>query len=355
MKKTIWIVVVIGVLAAIKLLFISPNDENEKKSSGKQGFHQENSVTVYIVKPQQLSNNVSATGTLIANEEAILTPEISGKVVFLNMKEGKKVSKGELLVKINDTEYRAQLSKIELQIKINEEKLNRQKQLLSIKGISQEDFDITLNMYNSSKADLEFINAQIAKTEIRAPFSGIIGLRYISEGSYVSPTSRIASIQQLNPIKIDFSIPEKYVEIVKVGDIIQFNVEGSNIKHNARVYAIEPKVDLNTRTLQLRAIAENNNNLLPGSFAKIDLPLAKIENALMIPTEAIIPVLKGKTVFAYRNGKAEQIKVETGIRTDTKIQIVSGLQIGDSIITTGIMQLRNGSPVKVISIDKNNK
>jgi membrane fusion protein (multidrug efflux system) len=348
-KVILVIALIVGVLALVKIFLLSPKTDG--KSGGNAGgiINAPTNVGVFVAGSEELKNDVYATGTVLANEEVTLMPEIGGKIVGLYIREGSPVSKGELLVKINDAEYQAQYRKIELQYKIEEEKLGRLKQLLAIHGISQEEYDMALNTVNTAKADMEYTKALIAKTEIRAPFHGIIGLKYVSEGSIVSAGTRIASVQQVNPVKVDFSVPEKYATLIKRNDIITFTLSDNSKKHTARVYAIEPKIDEATRTIQLRAQADNvNNELFPGAFARIELPLSKIENAIMIPTEAIIPILKGKKVFLCKDGKAVESIVETGIRTDTRIQVISGVAAGDSVITNGVMQVKPGTPVKVI-------
>ncbi len=347
-KFLFWLIVIALILALIKFMWLRP--ANEVANGGNKGDKMPPSpVSVFVVKATGLNNTVSATGTILANEEVLLLPETAGKVTGLNIREGVLVQKGDLLVKINDAELQAQLRKFELQLKMTQEHLARQKQLLSVKGISQEEYDATQNQLYVQQAEVEVIKAQIVKTEIRAPFSGVVGLKYISEGTYVNTSSHIAAIEQLDPVKIDFSVPEKYAAELQAGGEITFTVPENNKTYKAKLIAIEPKIDLNTRTIQLRALAANNEHeLVPGAFARIQLPLRRIENALMIPTEAIVPVLKGKRVFVYKNGKAQAQMVETGVRTDAQIQIVSGLQVGDTLITGGMMQLKPDSPVKIV-------
>jgi membrane fusion protein (multidrug efflux system) len=201
------------------------------------------------------------------------------------------------------------------------------------------------------RADVELIKTQIDKTEIKAPFDGVIGLKNVSEGSFVNTSTVIATLQNINPVKIEFSIPEKYSGMVKSGDSIQFEVVGTNEKHTARVYAIEPKIDPLTRTLRMRALYSNpKRNILPGSFANVELVLRKIENALMVPTNSIVPELKGQKVFLYKNGSASPQSVETGTRTDTTVQITSGLNENDTLITSGILQVRPGMPVIITEL-----
>jgi membrane fusion protein, multidrug efflux system len=198
------------------------------------------------------------------------------------------------------------------------------------------------------KTDRENLLASIRKREVRAPFDGIVGLRYVSEGGYVSQTSRIASIQKVNPLKVDFSVPEKYAGKVAVGDPVQCSNNETKIQFTGRVYAIEPKIDPVLGTLQLRALCDNKSGkVFPGSYVQIELRLKQITDALMIPTQAIIPVLKGQTVLVRKKGLAVSVPVRTGIRTATGVQITEGLSAGDTVITTGIMQLRSGMPVQV--------
>ena len=361
MKKTrniIILLIVLGALGFIKLKFLTDNS-GQKETPQQQGSVQNTIVSAYVVKPQKLDNKIFSTGTVLANEEVTLVPEIAGKIVAINFKEGTKAVKGDLLVKINDADLQAQLKKLQLQEKLAADNEAREKKLLDVNGISQMEYDGVLTQLNSAKADLELTQAQIAKTEIRAPFDGTIGLKYVSEGTYVNPAAvasspvKIAAIQQLDPVKIDFSIPEKYSSVVQKGDSIYFSMQGTNEEFKGQIYAIEPKIDMNTRTVQLRAICPNKQGkIYPGAFAKIELLLKDTPNSILIPTEALIPELKGQKVFLCKNGKAQSRKVETGIRTPTQIQITNGLEAGDTVVTTGIMQLQEKSLLKIISINK---
>lgn len=321
-------------------------NNNAAPPSARQG--EPLSVKGIIVRPQPLDNVVRSSGSVRASESVDLAAESAGRVEKIAFKEGAHVHKNDLLVKINDDDLRAQLKKTELQIQLAVEQEKRQKQLFDINGISKEQYDIVLNQVNTLKADRENIIASIRKREIRAPFEGRIGLRYVSEGSYVTPTTRISSIQKIDLLKVDFSIPEKYSNLVKVGDAVLFSNEETKERFTGSVYAIEPKIDPTTRTLQLRALCENKNEkILPGSYVQIELRLAKITDALMVPTQAVIPVLKGQTVLVRRNGVAVSLTVTIGIRTASMVQITSGLKANDTVITTGIMQLRPGMPVNV--------
>jgi membrane fusion protein (multidrug efflux system) len=348
--KTILVVVlVLAVLVFVKIKFLT--SENPQGSAQQQGKPQITIVTAYVAKSEKLENKIFVTGTVLANEEVMLATEMPGKVISVNFTEGSKVSKGDLLLKINDADLQAQLKKLKLQEKLASDNEAREKKLLEVSGISQMEYDGALTQLNSFRADIELIQAQIAKTEIRAPFNGTIGLKKVSEGSYVSQTTQIASLEQTDPLKIDFFIPEKYSSLVNVNDTLGFSIEGNEEHHTAKVMAIEPKVDMNTRTLQVRAITPNKSGkIFPGSFARIDFSLEGSENSILIPTEAIIPILKGQKVFVSKNGKAEEVIVQTGFRTDTKIQVLKGIQAGDTVITTGIMQLKKDGALKIISV-----
>lgn len=309
------------------------------------------SVSVQIVKPAPLENKLQVSGSVIGNEEVELRTEISGKIVGISFKEGGKVNKGDLLVKVNDADLQAQLQKAEIRKKLAEEKEYRQRILLEKKGVSQETYDALLNDLNSAKADIDNIKAQIDKTEIRAPFSGIIGLRYISEGSYVTPTTRIATLQNINPVKIDFSIPQRYAHSISTGNSVSIK-SSSGKQYQAKIYAFEPKIDPATRALQVRAICSNERGeLMPGSYVTVNLALNEMKDAITIPTQALALDITGERVFVYKNGTAIPQKVESGIRTEEKVQIVNGITAGDTVITSGIMQLRPKTKVKIASVN----
>lgn len=345
-SKYLLFIIIIGILLALKFIFLSP--DNPKIAVSKTKANAVN-VHVQVIKLEKSDSKIYATGSVIANESVDLKAEASGKITRLSFKEGSHVNKGDILLKINDSDLRAQLEKINLSLKLAKEKESRLKKLLSVGGISKEDYDIALNQLQSLEADKNLILAQIAKTEIIAPFSGTIGLKSISEGSYISPSITIASLQQTDPVKIDFSIPEKYSSIVQNGDSIHFTLSESQQVFGAKIFAIEPRIDLNTRTLQIRAICNNRKGkIYPGSFARIELILKRSLNTIMIPTESIIPILKGQKVFIVKNGTAQSRKVMTGLRTDSSIEIISGLESGDTLITSGLLQVKQDGPVKII-------
>ncbi|MEI7500993.1 MAG: efflux RND transporter periplasmic adaptor subunit [Bacteroidota bacterium] len=305
-------------------------------------------VGAIIIRTRTLENNILATGNVIANEEVELRSEIPGRIVTINFGEGSLVTKGDLLLKIDDRELQAQLKKLQVDEKQARDDLYRKEKLLELKAVSQEEYDKAFNTLGITQAQIELIRTQISKTEIYAPFTGQIGLRQVSPGGFVSSSTLVARLQQIDPVKIDFAIPEKYRGKVQRGTLIKFRVEGSDSTFAGHVYAIEPKIDPVTRNVSLRALCTNPKGILvPGAFAKVDIVLDNMKDALVIPSEAIIPVLNGEKIYVCRNGKAQSQIIETGIRTEREVQVTSGINPGDTVITTGILQLREDIGVKV--------
>jgi membrane fusion protein (multidrug efflux system) len=357
-KRTLIIAIVLVIAALIILPRLGASKADNPKAGagggapggggGPGGPGGPVAVNVVVVQPQPLNNIIQSNGTVLANEEVEVRSEISGIIKKIHFKEGQKVQKGQLLATLNDDELQAQAERLAFTVKLNEQVEYRQKQLLEREAISRQEYDIALADVNTVKADLQRVRAQIARYYIRAPFSGEIGLRYVSEGSYVSPTTQIASMQDIDQVKIDFTVPEKYSDLVQRGDSVSFTVGGADKKYGALVYAVESKIDLNTRSLRVRALAKNpNHTLIPGSFAKIELTLERIPDAIMIPTEALIPELQGQKVYLLKGGKAISSTVKTGIRMSRQIQVTEGVSSQDSIIVTGLLQVKDSAAVKV--------
>ncbi len=349
MKSRIKLILIIAVVILVAVLIALPKlGSSENQAPVQSGNTSPLPVKAHVIKDEKLANNVNTSGTVLANEEVELKSEESGKITNIYFREGSNVQKGDLLVKINDAELQAQLEKAKYNLKLLEDREYRQRVLLEREAISQEDYDVSLNELNVVKAEIELVKAQIEKTEIRAPFNGVIGLKSVSEGSFVNTSTVIATLQNINPIKIDFSIPEKYAGAVKNGDPVNFKIVGTDERYTGKVYAIEPKIDPLTRTLKIRAVYSNpSRDILPGSFADVELVLKEIDDAIMIPTHSIVPELKGQKVFLFKNGQVVPQNVEIGIRTDQRVQVTSGLDKMDTLITSGILQIRPGMPVVI--------
>lgn len=350
-KYIVYTLLLVGI-GALVFYRISENKKQKMEASGggggKGGKKPPMAVNGVVVSPQDFANTLSLSGSIEANEQIEVRTEVSGIAEKIFFTEGAKVTKGQVLVKINDIELRAQAGQARTRQTLAAENERRARLLLQKEAISQEEYDIASADYKTAQAQTQLINAQIGKTSIRAPFSGTIGLRNISPGTYVTPTTLITNLVNSNQIKITFSIPEKYATQMKVNSIITFTVSGSNEIFQAKVYALEPSVEVATRTLKVRAIAENaQGKLLPGTFANVTLPLDEVQGAFVIPTEAIVPVQGGKKVFITKNGHAQEVTVETGTRTDKDIVVLSGLKAGDTVLTTGVLTLKKETPVKV--------
>ncbi len=308
-------------------------------------------VEAVVLKPVSISDAVEISGTILPYESTEIRPETSGRVVSLNINEGSYVNRGALLVKLFDGDLQAQLKKLEVQLQIAEKTEERQRELLKISGISQQDYDLSLLQVNNLKADIDLTRVNISKTEIRAPFNGRLGLRNISMGAYISPTNIIATISQVNQLKIEFSIPEKYSSQIARGQDVQFTLDGSPNNYTASVAATESTVEENTRSLRIRAIVKGSDkHLVPGTFAKVKIILGKNDNALMVPSKAIIPQARNKRVIVYRGGNPVFETVITGIRDSTSVQVLSGLKAGDTLVTTGLLFIRPESKLSLTKV-----
>lgn len=331
-------------------VLIQACSKEEKKSSGSPNPTANAAMPVegMIIKTSEIDDKIYATGTLLPNEEVELRPETSGRIVGIYFEEGSRVSKGQLLAKIDNSELNAQLKKLKVQEKLAQSEEARQQKLLDIEAISQGEYDVTLNQLNTIEAEIDLIETQIRKTNIYSPFSGVVSLRSVSEGGYVSPTTLIASMQQIDPIKVEFSVPERYITDIHEGTVVNFSVTNTNETYQAKVYAIDSKIDINTRTVRVRARSNNpNNTLKPGAFARVEIILKTFEDAILVPSEAILTELEGEKVFITENGKATSKRIKTGIRNENMVQIIEGLTPKDTLVLTGLMSIQDGRPLEI--------
>ncbi|PAM96394.1 efflux transporter periplasmic adaptor subunit [Flavobacterium sp. IR1] len=346
-KNLIYALLILGFGSFIAYRVVTNKNKNEdsKKTGGKDT---PTTVTGIVVKTSTFDNNLSLSGSIEANEQIEIHSEVSGIVEGIYFNEGSYVNKGQVLFKVNDLELKAQLRQAITKEGLAGENQRRAKLLLEKEAISQEESDIAMADYASMQAQTQLIKAQIAKTSVRAPFSGKIGLRSISPGTYITPAILVAKLVNTGKLKIMFSIPEKYASQVKANSNIEFTVSGSTKVYTGKIYAVEPEVAVATRTLQVRAITDNlDGKLFPGTFADVKLPLNIIKDAIVIPSEAIIPVQSGKKVYIANSGKAKEVMVQAATRTDASILILEGLKAGDTLITSGVMSLKNEAPIKV--------
>lgn len=330
--------------------------ENKKPGApppgaGVQRANRPTQAEGFIVKTRSLSENLEVPGTLLPFEVTEIRPEISGRIVYLNVPEGKFVSKGTVLGKIFDGDLQAQLKKLQVQLEIAQQTASRYKELLKIGGISQQEYDLSELQSNNLRADIELVKVDIYKTSIRAPYTGRLGLKSISTGAYVTPTTLITTISQVNKLKMEFTVPEKYSDNMKTGRMVNFTVAGSDQKFSSSIMATESNIEANTRTLKVRSVVNGNHSaLVPGAFAKVTLRLGQDDQALIIPTQAVIPQARNKRVILYRNGIAKFEIVSTGIRDSSFVQITEGLKAGDTVVTTGLLAIRPDAQIKLSKI-----
>lgn len=348
-RRLLAILVFVAVIAALVVPKLISHDRTASEApAGSASGPRALRVEVVELVPQRLVEELATTGTLRAEEQVELVTEIAGKVVAVHFEEGRRVSEGQLLLELDATTLEAERDRIGFRLELAERREARQRELLDQGVVSQDDYDLVINQVNVLRSEQRLVEAQLAKTELRAPFAGVIGLRRVSPGSYLSPQTPIATLQKLTTVKIDFSVPEKYSARVATGRTIAFSVKGSEQELEAMLYAIEPSVDAETRSLLLRARCDNpDGKLLPGAFADVRLIVEEVEDALAVPSIAVIPELGGRKVFIEQDGVAHERRVETGIRTGEVVQLVSGVEAGERVIVTGIQQLREGLEVEV--------
>jgi len=320
----------------------SKKEEPRQQNSGPQSVI----VDVIIAGKNNISNIVEVNGSVVANESTNLQPEVSGRLTYLNIPEGAKVTEGTVLARINDADLQASTQKVKVQLELAQKNEERLRKLLSIGGINQADYDAVLNQVNTFKADLDILKAQIDKTVLKAPFTGVLGLRMVSPGTYVTPQTILATLQQTDRVKIDFTIPEAYTDLIAKGKTVNIRTNGKEALKKAVIIATEPQIDATTRNLKVRAQLDGAN-INPGGFVKVLLETGGQNNSILVPTNAIIPDAKAKKVVVVKNGKGKLTDIVTGLRVNGLAEVLSGLQEGDSIAVSGVLFVRPNSSLKV--------
>lgn len=346
-RRGLWVAVAVAVLAALAIPKLVTSDRaagepEETRSSPPPR------VEVHTVVPELLAETLTTTGTLYADERVEVVSEIAGKIERILFTEGTRVDAGDLLVAIDDRELAAERERVAARLELAERRSERQRQLYEDGLISDQEYDTAATEADALRADLRLIEARLTKTEIRAPFAGVVGLRRISEGAYVSPPTRVTTLIDTDPIKLEFSVPERYAAAFGRGDTVDFRVAGVGGARTATIYALEPSVDPETRTVPVRATSPNPDGvLLPGSFADVTLAVHEVADALTVPSIAVIPELGGKKVWVVEDGAAQPRQVETGIRTGDRVEVTRGLSAGDRVIVTGLQLVRPGLAVEI--------
>lgn len=322
--------------------------------SDKESNHQQKAppppvVDIIVAQPQTVSNILEANGTIVANEFVELRSEASGRIIYLNVPEGKFITKGTIIARINDADLVANLNKSKATLKLAQDYVDRLKPLLSVQGVNQADYDAAVNTVISTQADIEYTQALIDKTVIRAPFDGVVGLRQVSIGAYISNADIIATMQQVNNLKIDFTIPEEYGKTVSTGSTVQVSLDNGSdtLKHNATIIAVEPQVNTITRNLKIRTILQDKAAANPGAFVKVYISQGETKQSILVPSNCIIPSDINKQLILVKNGNAQFIDVSTGVRQQSNVEITKGVAAGDSIVVTGVLFAKDKKPVTV--------
>ncbi len=360
MRSLIYIGCLIVCLILLKIFFLdkkqsSQTDAVKPSASDKYKTLQTGpsmQVQVYVAEMSITENDIFATGTVVANEDVELRAETSGRLTGLNMKEGGFVKRGQLIAKLKDDDIKVRIKRNKLEQELAAQIESRQQKLLDINAISKEEFEIAVNKVKTLQSDLDALHIALSQTEVRAPFDGFIGLKNISVGAYVSPTTVIARLVQTIPAKIDFAIPEKYASKLRNGSKIEFTYNDETNPQIASIIAVEPLVDESLRTIKVRASTPNKSGILkPGNYLKIKSSLGA-NKSILIPSEAIIPFIGGKKIYVMSGGKAEERTITTGVRSDKSVEVLEGIAVGDSVITSAIMSIKKGQSVKAISKTK---
>jgi membrane fusion protein (multidrug efflux system) len=354
-KKTV-IILVLAIVAGV-IYFIYPKSAKNSSNAVQKQQNVRNtgsrvlSVDTYVVKSHGVTDVYPVNSFFLPSEEVDLCFEASGRITEILFKEGTFVEKGQLLAKVNDARLQAQLKKLQAQLDLYNTKEFRQKSLLAQDAISQETYDESNTLVEATLADIELIKAQIRETELRAPFDGFIGLRQVSEGAYANPTTVIAKLTKISPLKMELSIPEAYIDMVKAGSKIVFTVDGDTVQYQAEVYATDSKIDMTTLSFTIRAYYPNlDRKIPPGRFAHVVLQLNYDKNGISVPSESVVPDLGEHIVYKVENNKAKKVRIEPGVRTESYVQILKGLNVGDTVVTTGILQLRDDIDLHINSV-----
>ncbi|MBL7832018.1 MAG: efflux RND transporter periplasmic adaptor subunit [Saprospiraceae bacterium] len=335
----------------LPLVFVFCKNENPGNSKSADGPPKVTKVEGYIVNAGPFNEEIQIPGTILPFESTDIQSEVSGKIVQLNIKEGAYYSKGALIAKINDEDLQAKLKKLLIQQQIAQSQEKRQSELLKINAIGQQEYDAVNLNYKSIQSDIEILKTEIKKTEIRAPFDGVVGFKLISPGAYVTPLSKITTITQTNRLKLEFSLPERYISALKTGMTVEMNTESTRKSYIAKIFAIEPTLSSDSRSINVRAeIIKPDKFVQPGMFANVKVDVNDKNNVIKIPTQAIIPQARDKKVVLYKGGFAKFQTVTIGIRDESNVEIVDGLTVGDTILVSGLLTAKPDSKLVLTSM-----
>ena len=339
------------IIYPLPLLFLtlSFTSCDKKSKSAAKGGKSDGPVLVDVMIAQKvpISNVIEASGTVIPSEYVELRPEVSGRLTYLNLPEGKSIAKGTTIARVNDADLVAQVAKSKVQLDLAQKTVDRLQKLLDVNGLNQADYDAALNQVNSLKADIVYTQSLIDKTVVRAPFTGVVGLRQVSPGAYVTPATVIATLQQTNEVKIDFTLPEMYGNHIKTGSLVDVEVDAvTKERGRAMIIATEPGANTDTRNLKVRAILKGAK-VNPGAFVKVYIEAGKGRSSIKVPANCIIPDDRNNQVVLVKQGKAKFVNVQMGVRETDMVEITDGINEGDSVVVTGVLFARPNAPVNI--------
>jgi membrane fusion protein, multidrug efflux system len=304
-------------------------------------------VDYLILKENNIATSIQIPGTIIPNEYVDLYTETSGRIASVHFVEGQNVAKGQLLFKLDSDLLEAQLNQILSDLEFAKKDELRKKGLWEAKSISLEEYELSQSRKMNLLAQAEILRVQIDKSRILAPFSGKVGLREVSEGAFVTNNTKLTNIAQTDKVKIEFSIGERYAPRVQVGSYIKFNFASDSVVQTAKIYATSPTIDPQTRMLTVRAEVNSGVTFFPGTFVQIHYEVEKSEQSIMVPATALVPVLNGQKIWKIEQGLAKSQLVQPGIRNKSEVQIFGDIRLGDTIILSGLLSVRENSPVTV--------
>ncbi len=293
--------------------------------------------------------DVTAVGSLRSNEAVMISPEIAGRIAEIHFREGERVESGARLVTLDDSIYRAELAQAQARLELNRRNAERAAELFQRQVGTARTRDEAQTALRTAEAEVALARARLEKTRITAPFPGVLGLRRVSVGDYVVPGQELVNLENIDPIKVDFRVPESALRLLREGQTVSVQVDAfPGESFEGEVYAIDPQVDIQGRSVAVRARLPNpDRRLKPGLFARVSLIIERREDAMLIPEQAVVPTEKGAVVFTIVGGKAVETQVQLGRRRDGKVEVLSGLAPGDIVISAGQMKVRNGTPVTI--------
>lgn len=348
MKKAVAVVVLIGVAGFLAWPKVSPLLSGESENvPGNSPRNRAPAVKTLLLDTAPFESKLTFNGTLIADSSIDIKSELRGKIEKIAFTDGQKVEEGELIVSIESGELAAELSSVREQLALAETNAERLKNLFASGSVTASERDDAVSRREVLKAEERRLAVRLEKTQLLAPFAGTLGLREVSLGDLIEADTLITTLQTVEDLKVDFSVPERYQALLETGLPVSLWVTGYDQPFSASVRAISPRVDINTRTIMVRAdVANGERKLLPGNYARVEL-ISRDDAALLVPSVAVLQSLEAVSVFTVRDGVAVRTEVKTGVRSASQVQILQGLEIGDEVITSGIQSVRDGQRVDV--------